>query len=124
MLPPDYRWEPLWDGQALILHGVASYPCRCANWAPLPGGGGFVLHFGVRDCLPQQRTFATEVGATRFAETWAIKWDTEIRRVVANKCNTAYDVRPPSPEVAKEAASRDFARRRGHNKKWWKEKPN
>ena len=106
----------------MVLHGVAPYPCRCANWTPLQGGGGFVLHFGVRDGLPQQRTFATEVGATRFAEAWAIKWDVEIRKVVANKGNTAYDVRSPSPEVAREAASRDYARRRGHRKDWFKEK--
>lgn len=120
MLPPDYRWEPLWEGQALILRGVAPYPCRCANWAPLPGGGGFVLHFGVRDGLPQQRTFATEAGAIRFAEAWALKWDAEIRRVVANKGNTAYDAHSPSPEVAKEAATRDHARRKGRRKDWWK----
>jgi hypothetical protein len=122
MLPSDYRWEEQWGGQALFLDGVAPYPCRCAYWAPLPGGGGILLHWGVRDGMPNQRVFATEGGAMRFVEAWAAKWDTEIRKIVANK-GRDYDVGVPAPGVVKEAASRDYARRRGHRKDWWKEKP-
>lgn len=121
MLPPDYRWEPLWEGQGLYLHGVKDFRCRCAWWEPLPGGGGVLLHWGVRDCLPNQRTLATPAGATRFAEAWATKWDAEIRRHVAEK-GKGYSLAPPSPEVAQAAASRDLFRRRGHRKEWWRKK--
>jgi len=41
-------------------------------------------------------------------EAWAVKWDVEIRRVVANKYNTAH--------VAKGTASRDYARRIRHKR--------
>jgi len=71
--------------------------------------------------MPNQRTLATPEVAKRFAEAWASKWDAEIRRIVGNKSTGAYAVSSLSPEVAKEAASRDLARRRGHPKDWWKE---
>lgn len=121
MLPPDYRWERDSEREILYLDGVAPYAHRCAGFSPLPGGGGVLLHWGIRD-MPKQRILATTEGARRFAEAWACKWDAEIRRVIVHKQHDPYDVRPPSPEVTKEAASRDHARRRGHNKNWWKEK--
>ena len=120
MLPPGYRWEEQWGGQALFLDGVAPYPCRCAYWSPLPGGGGVLLHWGVRDCMPNQRTMATAEVATRFAEAWAIKWDAEIRQHVANK-GAGERWSPPPEEVSKAAASRDLFRRKGHRKNWWKD---
>lgn len=120
MLPLGYRWEEQWGGQALYLDGVAPYPCRCAYWSPLPGGGGVLLHWGVRDCMPNQRAMATAEGATRFAEAWAIKWDAEIRRHVGNK-GAGDRWKPPPEEISKAAATRDLFRRKGHRKNWWKD---
>ena len=120
MLPPDYRWEEQSDGMALCLDGVAQYPYRCANWAPKQGGGGVLLHCGVRDCLPNQRVFSSAGIAIKFAESWATKWDAEIRRIVRNK-GLGYRVAPITPEVAREAAQRDYKRRHGSRKNWWKE---
>lgn len=77
------------------------------------------MNWGVRDCLPKQRTLATPEGAARFAEAWAIRWDAEIRQIVANK-NKGYEVVLSSPQASAAAASRDFARRRGGRKDWWK----
>lgn len=77
-----------------------------------------LLHWGVRDCIPNQRAMATAEGAKRFAEAWAIKWDAEIRRHVANK-GAGDRWKPPPEEVSKAAASRDLARRRGSGRKTW-----
>jgi len=119
MQPPGYRWECSRERELLYLDGVMPFPCRCAGINPLLGGGGVLLHWGVRH-LPHQRLFATAEGAKDFAEAWASKWDAEIRRVIKEQAHDPYGVRPPSPEMAKEAASRDLARRRGHRKDWWK----
>lgn len=121
MLPPDCRWKVEPERELLYLHGFALYPSRCAGCSPLPGGGGVLLHWGVRQ-LPHQRIFATMEGAKAFAEAWACKWDAEIRRVIKDQAHDPYDVRPPSPEVTQEAARRDLSRRRGRMKDWWKSK--
>ena len=56
----------------------------------------------------------------KFAEAWVMKWDSEIRSVVANK-GAGFGWVPPSEEVSRQAASRDLFRRRGHRKNWWTE---
>lgn len=121
MLSPGYRWEELWGGQGLYLVNVLPYPYRCAYWAPMPGGGGILLHWGMQDCLPKQRILATSEGAIRFAEAWAIKWDEKIREHVRNK-GVGDPWSQPSTVSAEElaaSASRDRARSSGRR---WKEK--
>ena len=119
MLPPDYRWEIEPERELLYLYGLMPYPRHGASCSRRPGGGGVLLHWGVRQ-LPHQRLFATLEGARAFAEAWAAKWDSEIRRVIKEQAHDPYDVCSPSPEVAKAAASRDLFRRRGPRKDWWK----
>lgn len=118
MLPPDYRWEELGGGRALYLDGVVPHPYRCAEWGTIPGG--VMLHWGVRDCRPNQRHFSSEQVATKFAEAWALKWDSDIRSIVANK-GQSYGVAPITEQVSREAASRDYKRRHGRRKNWWRE---
>lgn len=111
MLPDQFHWNPGFERLKLREHTLILIE---------PGPSPVPLLNIMRSCLPRRLFFSTHAIAIRYAETWACKWEAEIRLHVGNlegaalierRALLALEARPPAWTSADE-----YRRRRGQRK--------
>lgn len=112
MLPDQFHWNPGFERLKLREHTLI-----LIEPGPLP----VPLINIMRSCLPRRLFFSTHAIAIRYAETWARKWEAEIRLHVGNlegaamierRALLAPEARPPPAWTSAD----DYRRRRGQRK--------
>lgn len=107
MLPADFYWQTYIDGPGLYVKGrLVATITRVTN--------GYRITTTPGSRPPWHHFMKTEEGSRRYLEAWATKWEAQIRgsssSAILGMGHLAMD---PDPKATKEAATREWYRRRG-----------